>query len=87
MDFAEFRLHCGLRYALLVVLGYARLLWLGFFPRQSMEVLMRRLESAFAFFGGMPAKLLFDQVKAVVIEDRRDGGGALLRNSEFRRFR
>ncbi|MFB4203659.1 IS21 family transposase [Arhodomonas sp. KWT2] len=86
VDFAEFRLPWGRGYALLVVLGYSRLLWLGFFPRQSMEVLMRGLESAFAFFGGAPAELLFDQMKAVVIEDRRAGGGALLCNAEFQRF-
>ncbi|WP_440996274.1 helix-turn-helix domain-containing protein [Arhodomonas sp. SL1] len=41
VDFAEFRLPWGKRYALLVVLGYSRLLWLAFYPRQSMEVLMR----------------------------------------------
>lgn len=86
VDFAEFRLPWGKRYALLVVLGYSRLLWLGFYPRQSMEVLMRGLESAFAFFGGVPAELLFDQMKAVVVADRRARGGALLRNAEFQRF-
>lgn len=32
---------------------------------------MRGLESAFAFFGGVPAELLFAQMKAVVIDDRR----------------
>ena len=86
VDFAEFRLPWGKRYALLVVLGYSRLLWFGFYPRQSMEVLMRGLESAFAFFGGVPQQLLFDQMRSVVIEDRRSRGGELLRNLEFLRF-
>ena len=34
VDFADFRLPWGKRYALLVVLGYSRLLWLRFFARK-----------------------------------------------------
>ena len=86
VDFAEFRLPWGKRYALLVVLGYSRLLWFQFYERQTMEVLMRGLEAAFAYFGGVPWELLFDQLKAVIIEDRRASAGELLRNPEFERF-
>jgi transposase len=86
VDFAEFRLPWGKRYALLVVLGYSRLLWLHFYPRQTMATLMRGLEDAFAAFGGVPAELLFDQMKSVIIEDQRQAGGRLLENSEFVRF-
>jgi transposase len=86
VDFAEFRFPWGKRHALLVVLGYSRLLWLQFYSRQTMEVLMRGLESAFAFFDGVPAELLFDQMKAVIIEDQREAGGHVLENAEFRRF-
>ena len=46
VDFAEFRLPWGKRYALVVVLGYSRLLWLQFYTRQTMLVLMRGLEDA-----------------------------------------
>jgi transposase len=70
----------------LVVLGYSRVMWLQFYRRQTMAVLIRGLESAFAFFGGVPAELLFDQMKAVVIEDQREDGGPLLENAEFVRF-
>ena len=86
VDFAEFRLPWGKRYALLVVLGYSRLLWFQFYERQTMEVLMRGLEAAFAYCGGVPWELLFDQLKAVIIEDRRASAGELLRNVEFSRF-
>lgn len=86
VDFAEFHLPWGKRFALLVVLGYSRLLWLQFYPRQTLSVLMRGLEEAFATFGGVPAELLFDQMKAVIIDDRRLVGGKLLENTEFRRF-
>jgi transposase len=86
VDFAEFRLPWGKRFALLVVLGYSRLLWLQFYPRQTMTVLMHGLEAAFSAFGGVPAELLFDQMKAVIIDDERAVGGKLLENLEFARF-
>jgi transposase len=86
VDFAEFRLPWGKRFALLVVLGYSRLMWLQFCTRQTMAVLMGGLEEAFGFFGGVPAELLFDQMKAVIIEDEREIGGKLLENAEFMRF-
>jgi transposase len=86
VDFAEFRLPWGKRFALLVVLGYSRLLWIQFFPRQTLTVLTRGLEEAFAAFGGVPYELLFDQMKAVIIDDQREIGGKLLENLEFARF-
>jgi transposase len=86
VDFAEFRLPWGKRYALVVVLAHSRLLWLQFYPRQTMAVLIRGLEEAFTFFGGVPAELLFDQMKAVIVEDEREIGGRLLENAEFMRF-
>jgi transposase len=86
VDFAEFRLPWGKRYALVVVLAYSRLLWLQFYARQTMGVLMRGLEEAFGFFGGVPGELLFDQLKAVIIDDERAVGGRLLENAEFLRF-
>jgi hypothetical protein len=51
-----------------------------------MTVLMRGLEQAFAAFGGVPVELLFDQLKAVIIDDERASGGKLLENLEFARF-
>ena len=86
VDFARFRFPWGVRYALLVVLGYSRLLWCRFYPRQDMRALMDGLEEAFAYFGGVPQELLFDQMKAVITRDLRLEGGALVRNAEFLRF-
>src|SRR5919106_2747549 len=86
VDFARFRLPWGVRYALLVVLGYSRLLWLRFFPRQDMRSLQLGLEEAFQFFGGVPAELLFDQMKSVITRDLRLQGGDLIKNAEFLRF-
>ncbi len=85
-DFAEFRFPWGKRYAFLVVLGYSRLLWLQFYQRQTMQTVMSALEAAFTYFGGVPAEILFDQMKAVVVGDERPHGGRLLENAEFLRF-
>jgi transposase len=86
VDFAEIKLPWGKRYALLVVLGFSRLLWLRFVVRQDMQTLIRGLEDAFAYFGGVPAELLFDQMRAVITRDERLTGGPLVRNMEFLRF-
>jgi transposase len=86
VDFGEFKFPWGKRYALVVVLGYSRLLWLRFYERQDMRTLFRGLEEAFAFFGGVPRELLFDQMKAVITKDLRLLGGQLVINEEFLRF-
>ena len=86
VDFGTFTLPWGRRHALVVVLGYSRLLWLRFYPRQTMPVLMEGLESAFERFGGVPEELLFDQMRAVVLSDDRAGGEGLVLNAEFLRF-
>lgn len=86
VDFADFTLPWGKRYALLVVLGYSRLLWLRFFARKTMAHLFEGLDEAFGYFGGVPRELLFDQMKAVVLSDRRSEGGRITENAEFLRF-
>ena len=86
VDFGEFKFPWGKRYALVVVLGFSRLLWVRFFKRQDMRTLFQGLEEAFAFFGGVPRELLFDQMKAVITKDLRLLGGQLVINEEFLRF-
>jgi len=86
VDFARFQFAWGVRYALLVVLGYSRLLWCRFYPRQDMRTVIEGLEEAFHVFGGVPHELLFDQMKAVITRDLRLQGGALVHNLEFLRF-
>ena len=86
VDFGTFTLPWGRRHALLVVLGYSRLLWLRFYARQTMNVLIDGLEGAFDRFGGVPKELLFDQMRSVVLSDERAGGGDLALNAEFLRF-
>ena len=70
----------------MTVLSHSRLLWLRFYQRQTMEVLIEGLESAFGWFGGVPQELLFDQMRSVVLSDGRAGGGELVLNADFLRF-
>ena len=86
VDFADFRLPWGKRYALIVVLGYSRLMWFRYYERKTMLVVMRGLEKSFRYFGGVPGELLFDQMKAVIVRDGREEGGRLIENREFLRF-
>ncbi len=86
VDFATFRFPWGTRHALVVVLGYSRLMWLRFYERQDMRTLFQGLEEAFAFFGGVPKELLFDQMRSVITRDLRLLGGQFVLNEEFLRF-
>ena len=86
VDFADFRLPWGKRYALIVVPGYSRLMWFRYYERQTMPVVMRGLEASFDYFGGVPGELLFDQMKSVIVRDGREEGGRLIENREFVRF-
>jgi transposase len=87
LDFADFRFPWGKRYALLVVLGYSRLLWVKFYSRKTMRVVMGGLEDAFAYFGGVAHEVLFDQMRGVIVSDTRlELGGKLLENPEFLRY-
>jgi hypothetical protein len=51
-----------------------------------MRALLEGLEEAFAFFGGVPQELLFDQMKSVITKDGRLNGEKLVTNAEFIRF-
>ena len=86
VDFATFRFPWGKRYVFLLVLGYSRLLWLQFYPRQTMATVIEALEAAFTYLGGVPRELLFDQMRSVIVDDQRADGGRLLENPEFLRF-
>jgi transposase len=86
VDFATFRFPWGKRHVFLLVLGYSRLLWLQFYPRQTMATVIEALEAAFAYLGGVPRELLFDQMRAVIVDDPRPTGGRVLENPEFLRF-
>ena len=82
VDFAQSRLPWDQRHALIVVLGYSRLMWLKYYEGQTMAVLMRGLEPVFHFVQGVPSEILFDQMKAVSLEDGRESGVRRVENKE-----
>lgn len=86
IDWAHCRLPWGVRYALVVVLGYSRLLWVQFYPRQDLATLMLGLDACFTAWGGMVRELLFDQMRSVLTRDDRLTGGSLVHNLELLRF-
>jgi transposase len=86
IDFMRAALPWGIRYGLVVVLGYSRLLWVRFYPRQDMRTLFHGLEAAFTTLGGIPAEVLVDQMRAAITRDLREAGGPLVENLEFLRF-
>ena len=51
-----------------------------------MRTLFEGLEEAFRFLDGVPKEILFDQMRSVIVEDRRWEGGPLVENPEFVRF-
>ncbi len=77
-DFATVKLPWGTRYALVMVLGYSRLLHAEFVQRQTALTVMLGMERAFAAFGGVPQHVLFDQMKSVIVGDQRPEGGRKL---------
>lgn len=60
-------------YFFVMVLCYSRMLCLRFSLRQSMEHFLSCQRQAFAFFGGVPAKVMVDNCKTAVLAHPRGG--------------
>ena len=65
-DFAEVKLPWGNRFAVLVVPGYSRKLYVEFVPRQTALAVMQCLERAFANFWGVPVASVDTQNRPLV---------------------
>ncbi len=63
---------------LIVVLGYSRTIWAQFVVSERRPVLLELLEGAFHALGGVPRELLFDNLKQVVAETRREDTPAVI---------
>lgn len=55
-------------YAFVMTLSWSRMIWLQFFFDMQMPNFLRGHVDAFEFFGGVPRKLLYDNLKSAVIE-------------------
>jgi len=54
-------------YCFLMVLSFSGMLYLEFFPSQSLETFMAAHVHAFHFFGGCPKRIRYDNLKSVVL--------------------
>lgn len=58
-------------YAFVMVLGYSRYLYAEFTRSMSLATLIRCHQNAFAFFGGWPRRILYDNLRQVVVGPER----------------
>lgn len=61
--------------AFVATLGYSRATFVQFVTSERFEVLRECHEAAFAFFGGVPREVLYDNMKTVVVERNAYGEG------------
>jgi transposase len=70
--------------AFVLTLGYSRRQYVEFTVRQDMETFLRCHVHALHYFGGVPAELLYDNLKTAV--DHRLADGTIVWNPRFRDF-
>lgn len=58
-------------YAFVMVLGYSRYLYVEFTRSMTLSTLIRCHQNAFAFFGGWPRRILYDNMRQVVVGPER----------------
>lgn len=60
-------------YAFVVVLGFSRGMYVEFIDRCTLEAFMDCHADAFSYLGGVPAEILYDNMKNVVVDRQADG--------------
>lgn len=76
VDWVEFRKGSDPLYAFCATLGYSRASYVEFVDNMKAQTLIACHEHAFAAFGGVPKRVLYDNMKTVVIERDAFGEGA-----------
>lgn len=75
VDWVEFRKGRNPLYAFCATLGYSRMSFVEFVTDMKVETLIACHQHAFAAFGGVPKRALYDNMKTVVIERDASGEG------------
>ena len=75
IDFVAFRRGTSPLRAFTAELGYSRYAYVEFTDNERTETLVRCLEAAFGFFGGVPRQILCDNPKTIVVERNAFGSG------------
>ena len=73
VDFGDFKIECAdgttiTIYCFVMVLGFSRRTYVEFIDRCTMANFLKCHQHAFGFFGGIPAEVLYDNMKNVVIK-------------------
>lgn len=73
VDFGDFKIKCAdsseiTIYCFVMVLGYSRHIYVEFVDKCTMTKFLACHQHAFGFFGGIPAEILYDNMKNVVIK-------------------
>jgi transposase len=75
VDWVEFRKGRAPLYAFCATLGYSRASYVEFVRDMKVETLIGCHQNAFKSFGGVPRRILYDNMKTVVLERDVDGEG------------
>jgi len=76
VDFVVFRRRGERLSAFVATLGYSRMSFVRFVTDETWSTVKDGLKAAFAYFGGVPREVLFDNMRTVVIERNAYGRGA-----------
>jgi transposase len=73
VDFGDFVISCSdgsklTIYCFIMVLGYSRKMYIEFIDRCTLANFLKCHQKAFAYFGGIPCEILYDNMKNVVIK-------------------
>lgn len=73
VDFGDFQMSCSdgtiiTVYCFVMILGYSRNMYIEFVDKCTMPKFLACHQHAFGFFGGVPAEILYDNMKNVVIK-------------------
>lgn len=86
VDFAHFKHERNVFYAFVAILGYSRMAFVKFVENQDIETVISCHEEAFEYFGGIPQKCLYDNMKTIIIKRHAFGEGQHKLNSTFYDF-
>lgn len=75
VDWVEFRKGKNPLYAFCATLGFSRMSFVEFVTDMKVETLIECHNHAFEYFGGVPRKALYDNMKTVVLEHDASGEG------------
>jgi transposase len=76
VDWVEFRKGRNPLYAFCATLGFSRMSFVEFVTDMKVETLIECHQHAFLAFGGVPKRVLYDNMKTVVLERDATGGSA-----------